>query len=159
MKVDLGFIKTLLSSLIVWEMFLRNPWKSPAGSRDTAELSYSVEQSPSWEVNRFSGSQEIPHILWNPKVHYRIYKCPPPVPILSQRTSPGPRYQFMFHNMIRFYGEELLAPNPTPKLQDHPLSAARDFFFFYGATTLIESWPSRQYPSIWGGSVLVLPTS
>jgi len=46
-------------------------------------LTYSMEQSPSWEANQFSTSQEIPCILWNSKVCYHIHHWPPPVPILS----------------------------------------------------------------------------
>jgi hypothetical protein len=53
------------------------------GSLLTYLITYRMVDSPSWEANWFAAT-EIPRILWNPKVHYRIYKCPPSVPVLSQ---------------------------------------------------------------------------
>jgi hypothetical protein len=41
-----------------------------------------------------------------------------------------------FCNKLIFYGEELLAPRPTLKLEDHPLSVVRDCLFNIFAATL-----------------------
>ena len=43
-----------------------------------------MDNGPSWETDRFSASQEIPCILSNPNVLYRIHKILPFVTILSQ---------------------------------------------------------------------------
>ena len=47
-------------------------------------LTYSMEQSPSWEANWFWSQSRNSSHFWNPKVPHRTHKCPPPVSILSQ---------------------------------------------------------------------------
>jgi len=48
-----------------------------------------MEQSPSLETDSHSASQEIPHLLWNPKVHYRFRK-------ILQILSPCRKTPFFF---------------------------------------------------------------
>jgi len=59
--------------------------------------------------------------------------CPYPDPASVQIR--GLLYECFVTSYV-FYGEELLAPRPTSKLEDHPLSAVRDCLFNIFAATL-----------------------
>ena len=46
-------------------------------------LTYSMEQSLSWEANRFSARQEIPHILWDPPSYSPYSESDRPIPYFN----------------------------------------------------------------------------
>jgi hypothetical protein len=56
-----------------------------------------------------------------------------------QGIRPDPRLPANFRNQLILYGEALLAPRPTPKLENSPLSAVCDCLFNTFAATL-HSW-------------------
>ena len=47
-----------------------------------------MEQSPSWEAKMSYATQEIPPILWNPKIHHEPAICPYPEPNQSSLRPP-----------------------------------------------------------------------
>jgi len=85
-------------------------------------LTYSMEQSPSCEANRFTTSQEIPRILWNPNVHYRIHKCPSTVPLLSHLNPVHTPHPTSWRSHLRLGLSCGLFPSGSPP---NPVHASR----------------------------------
>jgi hypothetical protein len=63
-----------------------------------------MQKSPLSEANSSSASQEIPHITWNPEVHYCPHKSPPLVSIPTQMNAAfcTPSYFLTFHFKYAF---------------------------------------------------------
>ena len=61
--------------------------------------------------------------------------CTNPLLRLYQMISRSLRHIYPFRNKACFYGETLIGPRPTPKLEDHALSTFRDCLFNIFAAT------------------------
>ena len=71
-------------------------------------------------------------------VSSHIAKSHFPFPLLTsyQNISPSHRPCEMFYNIVSGHSEELLAPHPIPKLEDHPLSVVWNCLFNLDVRTM-----------------------
>jgi len=116
---------------------------NPASFATWIQLTSATTASPSGEASSHSTSEEIPTLLRNPKVNYRVYKNPLEAlcDILQQDVS--------------FYGEELLTPRLTHNKEHRPLSAVLCYFFSAFAAQIWRPFS----PSASRGRASPLPSS
>jgi hypothetical protein len=105
------------------------------------QLTNYVEHSPSLKPNSSSASQEISRILWNPNVHYRIHKRPPPVHILSQINPVHTPPSYLF--AINFNFPHQSTPGSYKYLFPSDLPTKTLDAFLFSAHTCHTSRPSH----------------
>jgi len=112
----------------------------------TLLLTHSMMQSPSWAVNWFAASQEIPRISRNPKVHYRTHKRPPPVPILGQ-TNP---VHIPMSHLLEIH---LNIIHPSTPRSPHGVQYLRTYLLTYLLTQWCRVLPEqlvKKFPAFYG---------
>jgi len=92
-------------------------------------LTNSMDNSPSWEAKSSSYNQEIPGILWNLKVHYRIHGSLTPVLTPSHVNpvhAPPPQYYFSNSHV------DIILPNTAvfPRISSPKHSAHLSYLCF-----------------------------
>jgi len=120
----------------------------------------SVEQSPSWESSRSSASPEIPHILWNPNVHYCIHKRPAPVRIMSY-INPVPAnashfLKFNFHIVFSFISRFSKRSFSLRSPHQNPVCASPLHHTYHVPRLLHSSWFYRPNNIWWGVQIIEL---
>jgi len=98
--MDTLWVERFKLRLVTWSLWEKVITKNHEQVLVKTYLTNSMGQSPCWKANRFCVSQENFCILWNPSVHSRIHKPPPPVPF---RPKYLPQPGVLNHSQPVFY--------------------------------------------------------
>jgi hypothetical protein len=107
-----------------------------------------MQQSPSRKASQESpsrkASQEIPHILWNPKAHYRALRSPPLLP-RARLIQSTPSHVISLTSLVRLFSHLCL---DLPIGLSSSMFLLHTFFFFSyesTATPFLHHGPIKPY--------------